>query len=237
MQNQDRQPNGTEDNRPRIRLFKKIFAASSGVIAGIALLLVNADQIVSTVNKWTGYTGETNIIMTVTIDENDYCDNHNTLDVVVSNNSKDNILLTRTTLVPEWVKARFIASSAPISEQYDVLLDPWVDLLRGPSVMGEGFPSEEELKAQGKYVKLAEQYCIKEWDYCFNEALKPDPIEVKEVLKDKFYIAPGKVDRFKIRMAVEGGAALFYGMVKLVIETDTKVILTSKPQLVHICTA
>jgi hypothetical protein len=177
------------------------------------------------------------IILTVTVDdeniacvscfhsENDNCSplvQKKVLDVLINNNSDRNVLLTSVKLHPIWVISSFFAGDTTVVGKYNVSLKEWYDK-RVEAFDPKVFKS---LYNAGRIQK--DEHDGLRW-------IRPDPIEVKDILKDKFIVEKHKPERFKIELGLSRPIDYLYGTVFLQIQTDNEITLRSKDLEISVC--
>jgi hypothetical protein len=145
------------------------------------------------------------------------------LDVGVNNNSKRDLFITAATLKPLWIYASQWMGPTSISATYNVSLDEWwgeVMGLQNALYMTPAMESAElERTARVGYMTWAH----------------PHPIEVKEILEDKFTVKKESQDRFQIELGLSETYQFMWGKVVLEIKTDNGMTLVSEPIEIAVC--
>lgn len=146
-----------------------------------------------------------------------------TLDVGINNNSDRDLFIKSAVLKPLWIHASQWMGPTSVSATYDVSLDGW---------WGE---SQELLSALYATPAAASEQLDRVARVGYATWTKPEPIEVKKILEDKFTIKAKSQDRFQIELGLSATYRFIWGKVVLEIATDDGTRLVSDPIEIAVC--
>ncbi len=145
------------------------------------------------------------------------------LDVGINNNSKRDLFITSATLKPLWIFASQWMGPTSVSATYNVSLDEWWGesqaLLEAWYATPAAEPEQLDRFARVGYLT---------WTH-------PHPIDVKEILEDKFTIKKESQDRFQIELGLSKTYQFMWGKILLEIKTDNGMTLVSQPIEIAVC--
>lgn len=145
------------------------------------------------------------------------------LDVGINNNSDRDLFITSATIKPLWVFASQWMGPTSISATYNVSLSQWWDesqtLLDAWYATPAADPEQLDKIARVGWMT---------W-------VRPSPIEVKEILQDKFTIKKNSQDRFQIELGLAETFRYMWGTIVLQFKTDNGMTLISEPIEFVVC--
>ncbi len=150
-----------------------------------------------------------------------------TLDIGINNNSNRDLLITSAILKPIWISYNQWMGPTPINASYDVsVAEWWSEFERLPEnvfFQGPNTPAPEP-EILSRIARVGHTF----W-------FQPSPIEVKEIIGDKYTIKRNSQERFEIVLGLSGTEESLWGSLIFEITTDDNQTLTSDPVEFAVC--
>ena len=156
------------------------------------------------------------------------------LDVGIKNTSDTDVFLKIVRLSPEEVTGGFFAGKLEISETYHIYVDKSLDMVtaaQGYSEKGEAGSDALVRAGRARKEERANPFPTPIW------WVKPDPIDVPEILGDKYTVKKQSEERFRLHMGLKRPIDFIIGRIVVEIETDRAGKRKSEPLEIAICEA
>jgi len=180
-----------------------------------------------------------------------------TIDFSINNQTDRNQVVTLASLEPIKIRASLWGGESDVKEVYDVNLDHWYGFVidaesaaleadfngmedeSNESTAAEvkddwsGWSPEPTIESEeSENLQNEHETKIEETKRCY----KPDPIELSEIVENKYEINSGDHERIQLKLGLSEAHHFLYGTVRLVIEMDSGVKLESDPLWITVCT-
>lgn len=152
------------------------------------------------------------------------CDNKETIDVAINNNSDKNFLVEKAELAPEWAYTRFLGSSAPLIDKFTVSLNSWKRRIQ-----------LDDKPPQMPQVKLAQPYKINS-GMTIEQADLPEPVTIPKFTDERFFVKSHYIEHFAIVAGITGGGSQLWANFRVRILLDDGSKLISSPLMIRLCT-